>query len=251
MQLDDLPCAAARPSRSTLAVKRAFDVVASGAAIVLLLPLFVIVAAAIKLDGPGPVFFRQTRVGQGGRHFRVFKFRSMIDGASREGTALTVHADPRITRVGAFLRDRKIDEVPQLFNVFVGNMSFVGPRPEVPEYMEFYTTEQRDIILSMRPGITDYAAILFRNESAVLEGESNPVDAYKHRIMPIKFALYKRYSHDIGLIADLRLILGTLSLLTFSNDLGCAAAARNFTVAASPGMSESHEPENETLQKIN
>lgn len=251
MQLDGLPCAATRPSRSTLAVKRAFDVVASGAAIMLLLPLFVIVAAAIKLDSPGPVFFRQARVGQGGRHFRVFKFRSMVDGASRLGTALTVHADPRITRVGAFLRDRKIDELPQLINVFAGDMSFVGPRPEVPEYMELYTPEQRDTILSMRPGITDYAAILFRNESAMLEGESNPVDVYKRRIMPIKFALYDRYSHEIGLLGDLRLIVGTLSLLTFSNDLGCAATARDLAAASSPGTVGCREPESETLQKIN
>lgn len=251
MPPDDNSCAAAGPSRSTLAVKRAFDLVVSGAAILLLSPLFAIVAVAIKLDSPGPAFFRQARVGQGGRQFRVFKFRSMVDGASRLGTALTVHADPRITRVGVFLRDRKIDELPQLFNVFVGNMSFVGPRPEVPEYMKFYTSEQRDIILSMRPGITDYAAILFRDESSMLESESNPADVYKHQIMPIKFALYERYSHEIGLIGDLRLIVGTLSLLTFSNDLGCAAAARNLTVAASPGTVGSHKPVNETLQKIN
>ena len=137
----------------------------------------------------------------------------MVDGASRAGTALTVEADPRITRLGAFLRARKIDELPQLINVLAGQMSFVGPRPEVPQYMEFYSREQRAVILSMRPGITDYAAILFRDESALLDGATDPVRVYRERIMPVKFALYERYSREIGLANDIRLILATLALL--------------------------------------
>ncbi len=197
----------------TLATKRSFDAVVSGIGLVVLLPVFAIVAIAIKLDSPGPVFFRQIRVGKSGRPFRVCKFRSMVDGASRAGTALTVEADPRITRLGAFLRARKIDELPQLINVLAGQMSFVGPRPEVPQYMEFYSREQRAIILSMRPGITDYAAILFRDESALLDGAADPVRVYRERIMPVKFALYERYSREIGLANDIRLILATLALL--------------------------------------
>ncbi len=202
-----------RPSQWTLAVKRAFDFTVSGVAIVLLLPLFLVVAVAIKFDSPGPVFFRQTRVGRDGRTFRIFKFRSMVVDAAKVGTSLTVQADPRITRIGAFLRDKKVDELPQLLNVFAGSMSFVGPRPEVPEYMEFYTPEQRDIILSMRPGITDYAAIVYRDESEILDGRSDPIDVYRNEIMPMKFVLYERYSREVGLVNDLRLILATVSLL--------------------------------------
>lgn len=202
-----------KPSLLTLAVKRTFDFAVSGLAIVLLLPLFAIVAVAIKLDSPGPVFFRQTRVGRGGHLFKIFKFRSMVVDAAKSGTSLTVQADPRITRIGAFLRDKKIDELPQLLNVFSGNMSFVGPRPEVPEYMEFYTPRQRDVILSMRPGITDYAAIVYRDESEMLDGQSDPIDVYRNQIMPTKFVLYERYSREIGPVNDLRLILATVSLL--------------------------------------
>jgi lipopolysaccharide/colanic/teichoic acid biosynthesis glycosyltransferase len=217
---DDHHPAVTKPSQLTLALKRVFDFVVSGLAVVLLLPFFLVVAAAIKLDSPGPVFFRQARVGRGGHLFRIFKFRTMVDGASRAGTALTVKDDPRITRLGTFLRARKIDELPQLFNVFDGSMSLVGPRPEVPEYMEFYTCEQRAIILSMRPGITDYAAVLFRDENKMLDRESDAVNVYRYRIMPIKFTLYERYSREIGLGTDLRLIFATVALLIFSKSLG-------------------------------
>lgn len=213
MTIAECPSGAGRPSRLTLTIKRVFDASVSGIALVALLPVFAVVAAAIKFDSAGPVFFRQIRVGRGGRPFRVYKFRSMVDGASRAGTALTVKADPRITRLGAFLRARKIDELPQLINVFVGQMSFVGPRPEVPEYMEFYSRKQRAIILSMRPGITDYAAILYRDESVLLDGAGDPIEIYRDRIMPVKFALYERYSREIGLVNDIRLILATLALL--------------------------------------
>ncbi len=207
------------PSRWTLAAKRMFDVTVSGLALIVLSPLFLIVAVAVKLDSPGPVFFRQTRVGRGGQTFRIFKFRSMIDGAAKVGPALTVRADPRITRLGALLRELKIDELPQLINVLAGSMSFVGPRPEVPEYMDLYTSEQRRIILSMRPGITDYAAILFRDEARILGAQSDPADVYRHRIMPVKFALYERYSREIGMLNDLRIILATLTLLYSSKTM--------------------------------
>jgi lipopolysaccharide/colanic/teichoic acid biosynthesis glycosyltransferase len=147
------------------------DVAGSVLGLLFLVPVFIIVAIAIKLDGSGPIFFRQERVGLHGRPFRIFKFRSMVVGAARAGTALTVRADARITRAGAFLRRSKLDELPQLINVLAGDMSVVGPRPEVPEFMKFYTPNQRAIILSMRPGITDYAAILFRDENSLLDGQ--------------------------------------------------------------------------------
>jgi lipopolysaccharide/colanic/teichoic acid biosynthesis glycosyltransferase len=200
-------------SPNTLALKRPFDIIGSALGLVLLLPLFLVIAIVIKIDSPGPVFFRQARVGKGGRLFRIFKFRSMIADASHRGTALTVRADRRITRVGEFLRRRKLDELPQLMNVLTGDMSLVGPRPEVPEFMTFYTAEQRAIITSMRPGITDYAAILFRDESSLLDQSGDPVDIYRREIMPLKFVYYERYSREIEILNDLRIILATMILL--------------------------------------
>jgi lipopolysaccharide/colanic/teichoic acid biosynthesis glycosyltransferase len=134
-------------------------------------------------------------------------------GAARAGTALTVRGDTRITRVGMLLRSSKLDELPQLINVLVGDMSLVGPRPEVPEFMKFYTPDQRAIMHSMRPGITDYAAILFRDESSLLDGARDPVEIYRQEIMPAKFAHYERYSREIGMLNDLRIILATILLL--------------------------------------
>lgn len=200
-------------SPNTVALKRPFDIAGSALGLVLLSPLFLVIAMVIKLDSPGPVFFRQERVGKGGRLFRIFKFRSMIADASHRGTALTVRADRRITRVGEFLRRSKLDELPQLMNVLAGDMSLVGPRPEVPEFMTFYTAEQRAIITSMRPGITDYAAILFRDESSLLDQSGDPVDIYRREIMPLKFVYYERYSREIEILNDLRIILATMILL--------------------------------------
>jgi lipopolysaccharide/colanic/teichoic acid biosynthesis glycosyltransferase len=209
-QNGDVP---AQPSRGTMAAKRIVDIVGSALGLLLLLPVFVLIAVIIKIDSSGPVFFRQERVGLGGRPFRIFKFRSMAASASRMGTALTVRGDARITRVGLFLRGSKLDELPQLINVIAGEMSIVGPRPEVPEFMKFYTPDQSAIILSMRPGITDYAAILFRNESSLLDGGCDPVAVYRREIMPVKFAYYERYSREIGTLNDLRIILATILLL--------------------------------------
>jgi lipopolysaccharide/colanic/teichoic acid biosynthesis glycosyltransferase len=203
----------ASPTYLTMAAKRTLDVVASALGLLVLSPVFAVVAAIIKLDSPGPVFFRQTRVGRGGRPFRIYKFRSMVADAERAGTALTVRADPRITRVGGFIRRSKLDELPQLVNVLVGDMSIVGPRPEVPEYMQFYTPDQRAVLIAMRPGITDYAAILFRDESSLLDGERDPVDVYRRVIMPAKFACYERYSREIGVLNDLRVLVATALVL--------------------------------------
>jgi lipopolysaccharide/colanic/teichoic acid biosynthesis glycosyltransferase len=189
------------------------DVVGSALGLFVLLPALAVIAIIIKIDSPGPIFFRQERVGLRGRPFRIFKYRSMRVGAERAGTALTVRADSRITRVGLFLRRTKLDELPQFINVLAGDMSVVGPRPEVPEFMKFYTPQQRAIILSMRPGITDYAAILFRDESSLLDGRRDPVEVYRREIMPIKFGYYERYSREVGLLNDLRIILATILLL--------------------------------------
>jgi lipopolysaccharide/colanic/teichoic acid biosynthesis glycosyltransferase len=213
MLADDDPHVPAGPSRGTMALKRILDVTGSAIGLLLLLPVLAVVAVIIKLNSPGPIFFRQERVGLQGRMFRIFKFRSMVVGAQRAGTALTVRTDPRITRTGLFLRRSKIDELPQLINVLAGDMSIVGPRPEVPEFMKFYTPTQRAIILSMRPGITDYAAILFRDESSLLDGVLDPVEVYRREIMPAKFAQYERYSHEIGLLNDLRIVVATILLL--------------------------------------
>lgn len=201
------------PSHGTMAVKRILDVVGSTLALLLLLPVLAIIAVVIKFDSPGPIFFRQERVGLGGRSFRIFKFRTMVAGAARIGTALTVRGDTRITRAGLFLRKSKLDELPQFINVLGGDMSIVGPRPEVPEFLKFYASDQRVIILSMRPGITDYAAILFRDESSLLDRERDPIDVYRREIMPAKFAYYERYSREINVLNDLRIILATVLLL--------------------------------------
>jgi lipopolysaccharide/colanic/teichoic acid biosynthesis glycosyltransferase len=201
------------PSQKTMAVKRILDVVGSALGLLLLLPLLAVIAVIIKFDSPGPIFFRQERVGRRGRLFRVFKFRSMLVGATHAGTALTVRADTRITRVGTFLRRSKLDELPQLVNVLAGDMSIVGPRPEVPEFMKFYTPDQRAVILSMRPGITDYATILFRDESSLLDQDRDPVEVYRREIMPVKFTYYERYRREIGILNDLRIIFATILLL--------------------------------------
>lgn len=198
----------------TMALKRCLDVLGAIVGLVLLSPAFLIVAIAIKLDSAGPVLFRQQRVGRDGRLFAIFKFRSMTVDAPCRGSALTVRGDNRITRVGRFLRKSKLDELPQFVNVLVGDMSLVGPRPEVPEFMRFYSPEQRETIVSMRPGMTDYAAILFRDESALLDQSVDPIDIYRHLIMPIKFSHYERYSREIGIITDLRIILATALLVT-------------------------------------
>lgn len=214
MQLRRIAITRRRPHPATVVLKRCLDVVGAIVGLVLLSPVLLIVAIAIKLDSAGPVLFRQQRVGQNGRLFAILKFRSMTVDAPRRGSALTVRADKRITRVGGLLRQSKLDELPQLVNVLVGDMSLVGPRPEVPEFMRFYSPKQRETIVSMRPGMTDYAAILFRDESALLDQIGDPIDIYRRLIMPIKFSHYERYSHEIGIMTDLRIILATALLLT-------------------------------------
>lgn len=192
-----------------LIAKRAMDIVLSACALAVLWPLLLLIALAIWIDEPGPVFYRQVRVGRNGKTFRIFKFRSMVMDADKKGLAITVGRDSRITRVGAVLRKTKLDELAQLLNVFLGQMSFVGPRPEVPKYVELYTPYQRQVLL-VRPGITDYASIAYRNENDLLAGAPNPEAMYIERIMPDKIELNMKYLREISPLADIRLILKTI-----------------------------------------
>ena len=192
-----------------LIAKRAMDIVLSACALAVLWPLLLLIALAIWIDDPGPVFYRQVRVGRNGKTFRIFKFRSMVMDADKKGLAITVGRDSRITRVGAVLRKTKLDELAQLLNVFLGQMSFVGPRPEVPKYVELYTPYQRQVLL-VRPGITDYASIAYRNENNLLAGAPNPEAMYIEQIMPDKIELNMKYLREISPLADIRLILKTI-----------------------------------------
>ena len=193
-----------------LALKRLMDIVISGCALAVIWPVLLLVALAIKIDDPGPVFYRQVRVGRGGKTFRIFKFRTMVVDADKKGLAITVGRDNRITRVGAILRKTKLDELAQLINVFVGEMSFVGPRPEVQKYVDMYTPYQRQVLL-VRPGITDYASIAYRNENDMLAGAEDPERMYIDVIMPDKIELNMKYLREISPVADIRLILGTIA----------------------------------------
>lgn len=189
--------------------KRVYDLFWSVLGLAVLLPAFAVVALLIKIDDGGPVFFRQERVGFGGRRFHVWKFRTMVIDAERRGGQLTVGQDPRITRVGAWLRSTKLDELPQLFNVLRGEMSLVGPRPEVPRYVELYAPEQRKV-LDLVPGITDPASIRYRNESNLLAQSFDPERTYVEQIMPEKIALNLAYAAKATIWSDTMVILSTL-----------------------------------------
>ena len=192
-----------------LVLKRAMDIVISGGALLVIWPVLLLIALAIKIDDPGPVFYRQVHVGKDGKEFRIFKFRTMIVDADKKGLQITVGKDNRITRIGRLLRKTKLDELAQLINVFVGEMSFVGPRPEVPRYVNLYTPYQRQVLL-VRPGITDYASIAYRNENDMLEGAEDPDRMYIDVIMPDKIELNMKYLREISPLADIRLILSTI-----------------------------------------
>jgi len=200
----------AGPKKWSAFVKRSIDVAASTAGLVMLMPLWTAVALAIRCDSRGPVFFLQQRIGRGGRPFRLLKFRTMVDGAFGPGSSLTTSEDdPRITRVGRFLRKTKIDELPQLINVLKGEMSLVGPRPEVREYVEMFA-EDYEVLLTIRPGITDFASLEYRDETALLGASETPEQEYVGRILPHKIALSRRYVESMSLMLDLWLILRTL-----------------------------------------
>lgn len=189
-------------------MKRIFDILASGFGLLVLSPVFLIMAIWIKLDSNGPVFYRQVRVGRHNKDFRIFKFRSMRVGSDK-GSLVTIGGrDPRITRSGYFIRKFKLDELPQLINVFVGDMSLVGPRPEVRHYVDFWTEEQMHV-LDVRPGITDPASIKFRNENELLETAEDPEKYYIEVIMQEKIKLYLEYVEKTSFWYDIKLIFKT------------------------------------------
>jgi len=189
--------------------KRALDILAATAGLILLSPVFGLVACCIKLTSRGPVLFRQVRIGKDGRPFRILKFRSMMQSSIGD-LKITVAGDSRVTRVGKFLRRHKVDELPQLWNVIRGQMSLVGPRPEVPVYIEEYTREQR-MVLSVRPGITDSASLAYRHEEEILANQGSPEQFYRTQILPDKLARNKAYLEKITLRNDIRIILKTIS----------------------------------------
>lgn len=189
-------------------VKRTFDIVGALAGLIVTSPVLVCLAIAIKATSPGPVFYRGVRAGLGGRPFRIFKFRSMVPNADRLGGPSTSGDDPRLTPLGRAMRRYKLDELPQLINVLVGDMSCVGPRPEVLSEVEQYTEEQRQILL-FRPGITDWASIWNSNEESILAGARDPHQAYKELIQPTKLALQLEYCRTSSLAVDLRILAST------------------------------------------
>ena len=189
-------------------LKRIFDITLSLFGLIVLLPFMLIIAIFIKFDSKGSIFFKQIRVTKGGREFKILKYRTMRVGSDKY-SQITVGKDERITKIGSFLRKYKLDEIPQLINVLIGDMSLVGPRPEVPKYVVLYTDEQKEI-LKVRAGITDYASIEFSDENDLLASEKNPEEAYIEKIMPKKIELNKKYLSEISVLTDIRIILLTI-----------------------------------------
>ena len=190
-------------------IKRIFDIICSGLGLIVLSPFLLFVAIKIKNESDGPIFFKQIRVGENGKEFQILKFRTMIVDAEKLGRQITVGNDSRITKIGAFLRKYKIDELPQLINVLKGDMSLVGPRPEVPRYVNMYNEEQRKV-LEVKPGITDLASIRYRDENELLGQAENPDEFYIKTIMPDKLALNLEYIRKSNVFLDIYIILRTI-----------------------------------------
>jgi len=201
------PVSCSRPG--SMRAKRLFDLVVGGSGLLLLSPLLLAIALWVRLDSAGPVFFRQVRVGRGGVEFRIHKFRTMCVDAEARGQ-LTVGADARVTRAGRVLRKTKLDELPQLLDVVRGAMSLVGPRPEVPRYVAQYPAEVRARVLSVRPGITDWASIRMIDENEILAGAADPERAYLEQVLPEKLDYYQRYAATHTLCEDVRILLATI-----------------------------------------
>jgi lipopolysaccharide/colanic/teichoic acid biosynthesis glycosyltransferase len=189
-------------------LKRLFDIIVALIGLILLSPLLLVFAIMVKLDSPGPVFYRAPRVGKDGKVFRMYKFRSMVVDAPKVGPAITVDNDPRITRVGARLRDSRLDELPQLINVLTGEMSMVGPRPEAPYYVEMFSPEQREV-LKVKPGMTGPAQVVFRHEEEELTNVENLDDEYMNVVLPPKLALDMQYIEQQSLALDMKLLCQT------------------------------------------
>jgi len=192
--------------------KRLFDLAFSSLGLVLLSPLFGVIAILNKLDSPGPVFYRGARLGRRGKTIRMYKFRTMVDDAEKLGPMGTAEGDPRVTKVGKLLREYKLDELPQLINVWKGEMSLVGPRPEAPFYFGYYTEEERAAILSVRPGMTDAASLRFHDEGRLIAG-ADPIAEYINKIMPQKVRLQLEYVQNHSLAKDVRIILATIGVI--------------------------------------
>lgn len=193
-------------------IKRLFDIIFSFFGLLILLPILLIIAIGIKVESKGAVFYKQTRVGRHNQHFKIFKFRTMFVGSDIKGLLTLGNNDNRVTKVGYYLRKYKLDELPQLINVFIGNMSFVGPRPEVRKYVDYYSKEDLQI-LNVKPGITDYASIAFRDEAELLKDTDNPEKLYIENIMPKKIALNKKYISNPSVFTDVKIILKTFSTI--------------------------------------
>ncbi|WP_457641495.1 sugar transferase [Persephonella sp.] len=190
-------------------IKWVLDFVFALVGLIVLFPLFIIVAILIKKEDGGSIFFRQTRVGQNGKLFKIYKFRTMVEDAEKKGAQVTKEDDPRITKIGRTLRKYKIDELPQLINVLKGEMSLVGPRPEVPKYVKAYEKEYRKI-LKVKPGITDYASLEYIDEEKILKGSENTEKVYIEKILPEKIKYYEKYIKQMGFLTDLKIILKTI-----------------------------------------
>ena len=199
-----------KKKRAALFFKRCFDIFASLFGLLFLALPFLVIAIAIKTSSKGPVYFRQERVGKDGKHFRIFKFRTMIVDAESKGMQITVGEDPRITKIGKFLRKTKLDELPQLINVLIGQMSFVGPRPEVPHYVELYSEYQRNV-LRIKPGITELASITYKDENNVLAQSEDPEKTYIEEIMPKKIEINMEYIEKMNVFYDIKLIFKTFA----------------------------------------
>ena len=194
-------------------LKRGLDLFVAAAALLLSVPLFALIALSVRLDSPGPVFFRQERVGRGGSVFRIHKFRTMVVDAPARGPGITVGADPRVTRVGRFLRRGKLDELPQLLDVLAGHMSLVGPRPELPGYVALYPPELRAQVLGVRPGITDPASLKYADEASLLAAAADPEREYREVLLPAKLRESADYIRRATLASDLLVLGRTLALL--------------------------------------
>jgi len=194
-------------------LKRFFDLIFSTFGLLIVSPFFFLIALLIKIDSAGPIFFRQVRVGRYLCPFRIHKFRTMVVNASDLGPSVTTAADLRVTRVGKILRKYKLDELPQLIDVFLGDMSLVGPRPEVPRYVDAYSDKDKTIIFSVKPGITDKASIEFRNENELIANSSDVESVYIEKILPIKLVYYRDYVETHSLWLDIKIILKTVWLI--------------------------------------
>jgi len=194
-------------------LKRFFDLVFSAFGLLVISPFFLLIALLIKIDSAGPIFLRQVRVGKYLRLFRIHKFRTMVVNASDIGPSVTTDVDPRVTRIGKILRKYKIDELPQLIDVFLGDMSLVGPRPEVPKYVDAYSEMDKRVIFSVKPGITDKASIEFRNENELIENACDADRVYIEKILPCKLQYYHEYVETRSLWLDIKIIFKTVWLI--------------------------------------